>query len=119
MKTGREICTVRFTPGALIFNNLVLWLKIDINDTLNAQFRILVSHTSGGDEYQRIIVTPTSSDVKFEGEYYELNVDGTDINFAESFAVTGSSYAQVQIKAGTVGASAGNVSTAHYTLLSR
>lgn len=101
------------------FNKLTLWIKLDINNAENVRLRLSGLHTESGDEYLRIIKTAGASAIAFEAEYYELNVDGTDINFVNTFDVDAYSYVQVQVMAGTVGATPAAVTASHYTLLSR
>jgi len=97
------------------FERMALWVNVDINSTNNVQFRVLYGLESAGNEYQSVILSPGSSDVKFEGEYLEYNVDA-DGRFVFEFGLMGANYAQVQVKAGTVGATAGQIDEAYVTL---
>lgn len=93
-----------------------LWLNVDINDTLNPQIRLLAKHTSAGtDEYSLPIATVGASDIKVEVEYIELNVDA-DQKVTLSWEIARSlPYVQFQIKAGTAGATAGQIDSAYIT----
>lgn len=97
------------------YERLAVWVNIDINSTNDVQFRVLYALESGGHEYQAVILSPGSSEVKFEGEYLEYNVDA-DGRFVFEVGLMGANYAQVQVKAGTVGATAGQIDEAWITL---
>ncbi len=96
---------------------IALWLNIDINDTQDARLRILAKHASGGaDEYVLPIKTETTSVVNIEAEYFEFTTD-EDAKRVISFALDNViPFAQVQIQAGTVGATAGQILNSKYTL---
>lgn len=98
-------------------NHFSLWLIIDINDTADARFRILAKHTGGGaDEYTLPIRKVTPSAVSLQNEYYELSVD-EDCEPVISFDLGEViPFAQVQIQAGTVGATAGQILSSKYVL---
>jgi hypothetical protein len=98
------------------YNYVQLWLALDINDSLDLRFRLLEKHESGGvEEYVPAIETYGTSDVKFEPGYHELNVDA-DVLIPLVFKLSGlAPYGQVQIQAGTVGATAGQVDLSHIT----
>ncbi len=98
------------------FNTIALWLNIDINNTQDARLRILAKHTGGGDEYVLPIKVETATVVNIEDEYYELVTDEDEkrvISFTLDKVVP---FVQVQIQAGTVGVSAGQVLDSKYTL---
>lgn len=98
------------------FANLGLWLNIDINDTLDARFRALARHTDGGDKYVFPIKINTATVVNVEDEYCEFTTN------EDAFRVIGITldkilpFIQIQIQAGTVGASVGQVLNSKYTL---
>lgn len=94
-------------------DTVTLWLKLDINNSLDTQFRILFYHTSGGDAYSPQIITPDATLNKTEPEYFEVQTDA-DQNIVVDFGILGTAYAQVQIKAGTVGATAGQIDESYY-----
>ncbi len=100
-------------------STIALWLNIDINDTQDARLRILAKHTSSGaDEYVLPIKVETATVVNVEDEYYEFIVD-EDAKRIISFTLDRViPFVQVQIQAGTVGASAGQVLASKYTLSS-
>ena len=94
-------------------DTITLWLVLDINNTVNAQFRVLFYHTSGGDAYSPQIITPDATVNKIEPQYFEVETDA-DQNIVVDFGILGTAYAQVQIKAGTVGATAGQIDESYY-----
>ena len=99
------------------YRNLLLWLNVDINDTNNPRIRILAKRAYGGtDEYVLPIKTIGTSDVKVEDEYIELN-DDADQKIVLSWNLDNlMPVVQVQIQAGTVGASAGQIESIYYSL---
>lgn len=97
---------------------IALWLNIDINDTQDVRLRILAKHTGGGDDYVFSIKTETTSIVNIEDEYYEIVTDEDAkriVGFVLGKIVP---LVQVQIQAGTIGASAGQILDSKYTLSS-
>lgn len=83
------------------YNRLGVWIVADVNDSVNVNLKVLAKHTSAGsDEYDidgvaiKSLWTTGASDFK---KYYEFDV-GT------------SPYIQLQAIAGTVGATAGDLS---------
>ena len=97
-------------------NAIVLWLDIDINDTTNVRFRILAKHTSGGDEYVLPIKTETASVVNIADEYFEFV---TDVDAKRVIGIALARiipFIQVQIQAGAVGATPGQILDSKYTL---
>lgn len=99
------------------YNWLKLWLQVDINNTLNARVRVLEKTALAGTlEYTQIIETVGTSDVKTEQQYYEINVDA-DQNIVILVELRNTCpVVQVQIQAGTVGATAGQIDSAYYSL---
>lgn len=97
-------------------DTLGVWIDLDINDTENARIRALAKHESeGADEYVLPIKTVSTSDVKVEDEYTEWNNDidqkmllGVELKKVIPFV-------QLQVMAGTVGASAGQIVSAYLT----
>lgn len=96
---------------------ITLWLKIVINDSLNARIRFLVKHTKDhADEYILPIETVTQSVITAKGEYFELDND-VDQNIVLTRKLNKCiPFVQVQIQAGTVGATPGQVTDFQYTL---
>lgn len=99
-------------------DNLSIWLNIDINDTQDARIRLLAKHTEGGaDEYVFPIKTETASVVNVEDEYFEFTTD-EDAKRVLSFTLDSIiPFVQVQIQAGTVGATTGQVLDSKYILV--
>jgi len=96
-------------------NYINIMLKLDINSSQNFRLKMVCRHTSGGDNFSRLIQTPTASVVNVQTEYYELAVDA-DTNMVEVFALKGCPYVVFQVQVGTVGIPAGIVTEAKYAL---
>lgn len=91
------------------------WFKVDINSSQNVRLRVLGKHTSGGDAYTLPIRTVSASDVKIESEYFEFNVDA-DQNVVIAATLDGViPFVQLQVMAGTVGATAGQIDSVYMT----
>ena len=104
------------------YTRCLVWLNIDINDSLNVRLRVLGKLAPRGTlEYQlpiESIVTTTPFNVSTEGEYFEFNVDA-DQQIVIEFVTNGSiPYLQFQVMAGTVGAGAGQIDNADITFSS-
>lgn len=108
---GDEILTWKY-------RYLALFLQVDINNTLNARVRILGKTAFAGTlEYTFAISTIGAADIKVEDEYVEFNVDA-DQNMLIMFKLNGViPVTQVQIMAGTAGATPGQIDSAYYTLI--
>ena len=98
------------------FDFMSVWLNIDINDTQDARMRILAKHTSGGDEYVHSIEIVTASVINVEDEFFEFTTDEDAKRVIEITLDDIIPYVQVQIQAGTVGATAGQVLDSKYIL---
>jgi len=98
------------------FDCMSIWLNIAINDTQNARLRILSKHTSGGNEYVHSIEAITASVVNTEDEYFEFTTDEDAKRVIEVILDVVIPYVQVQIQAGTVGATAGRILASKYIL---
>jgi hypothetical protein len=98
-------------------DRISLWLNIDINDTVDTRIRLLAKHTRGGaDEYTFPIETVSDSVITIKAEYIEFatDVDGKRvISFNLDQIIP---FIQVQIQAGTVGASAGQILNSKYII---
>ena len=106
---GTEITT----NGA---HTLALWAVITHTNSVNDRVRILGKHTATtGAEFLIPIKTISSTDVKVNGHYYELDSDATQ-NVVLDWDVSAVPYVQVQIQCETVGATADTVS-GDYTLM--
>jgi hypothetical protein len=94
-----------------------LWFDIDINDTTDVRVRILAKHTRGGaDEYTFPIETISDTYISVKDEYVEfaVDVDGKHVISFELDEII--PFVQVQIQAGTVGASAGQMLSSKYII---
>lgn len=97
---------------------VALWLNIDINNTENVRLRILAKHTEGGSGYILPLKTETATIVTVEDEYFEFTTD-EDARRVISFTLDRViPFVQVQIQAGTVGATAGQILDSKYILSS-
>ena len=98
------------------FDNMSIWLDIDINSTVDARVRILAKHTTGGDEYSHPIETVSASVISVQDEYFEFE---TDVDEKRVLLINLDGiipYVQVQIEAGTVGGTAGKILDSKYIL---
>jgi|TARA_R100001530_G_scaffold10633_1_gene10452 hypothetical protein len=94
-----------------------IWLGIDINNSNNARVRALpLLAKNSGTDYSLPIRTVGSSDVKVEEEFYEFAVDQDQEILLEIRTRGLVPYLQFEVQAGTVGAPAGEISTADVTL---
>ncbi len=91
-------------------SHISIWFDIAINSSANARFRLLAKHTKdGADEYTLPIKTVSASVVYLQDEYFEFVVDADGkkvITFDLQEVIP---FIQVQIQAGTVGATAGQI----------
>jgi len=93
---------------------LIIYIVIDINDSVNVRLQVLSKHTSAGtDEYKDALYTEGSSAIKVEPDYLEFNVDGDD-KYKLVYRLNGADYVQLRVMAGTVGASAGQIDSCYY-----
>ena len=98
-------------------DTLGVWINLDINDTLNARMRALAKHELGGtDEYFLPIRTVSAADVKVEDEYIEFANDTDQKMLLEVGLDNIIPFVQMQVQAGTVGASAGRIVSAYRTM---
>jgi len=99
------------------FNSLVLWVDVDANDSVDMQIRALGKHTTAGaDEYVFPIKNPSSGTVtEISPQYFEF-IEDSDNEYLIPVEVDNLiGYVQFQIKAGTVGATAGQIDDAKFT----
>ena len=98
-------------------DRISLWFNIDINDTVDAQVRLLAKHErNGADEYTFPIETVSDSVITIKPEYVEFSED-TDGKRVISFNLDQVvPFVQVQIQAGTIGASAGQILNSKYII---
>lgn len=94
-----------------------LWFNMDVNDTIDMRIRILAKHTRGGaDVYTFPIETISDSVINVKDEYVEFSTD-TDGKRVISFNLEQViPFVQVQIQAGTVGATAGQILDSKYII---
>lgn len=94
-----------------------LYARLDINDSLNARIRAIAMRGQADTvDYTFPISTVGTSDVKIEAEYLEFNTDA-DQNMIFEIITNGiAPYVQIQVQAGTVGATAGQIDEADYFL---
>jgi hypothetical protein len=98
------------------YTELLAWLTIDINNSLDVRVRALVKHTQGGaEEFLLPIQTIGASSVKVEGHYYEFNVDADQLMVLPFHLPNDVPFVQLQVMAGTVGATAGQIDAAEIT----
>jgi len=97
-------------------NQINLFLKLVANDSQSLQIRALGKLTSGSaDEYPFQIETVSSAKIAIQDEYVEFTNDA-DQNVIIKILSEGVPFIQLQIKTGTVGATAGQVTGVDYTL---
>lgn len=101
------------TAGA---THLGIWLNLDVNDSLDMRIKALAKHTTAGtDEYEIIIRTLSATDIKVEPGYIEFNTDA-DQKVILSIPLDGVvPFVQLQIQAGTAGATPGQVDSLYST----
>lgn len=91
------------------YTELLVYATLDINDTINARIKALGKTESGGaDEYNFIIETISSSEINMESEFMEWNNDADQLSILK-IKSGGVPFIQLQIQAGTVGATAGQI----------
>lgn len=109
---GGEIATATY-------RYLYLFLTIDINDSQNVRLRVLGKHTAvAADEYiyphQDLVCADTS--VSTTEDYIEFDTDADQLKIVKIPLENALAFVQLQVMAGTVGASAGAITAAYYTL---
>jgi hypothetical protein len=98
------------------YRYLTLWINLDINDSNNARIRILWKRAlAGTDEYVLPIKAIGASDIKVEPHYIEFNVDEDRLMVIGFDLLNTAAIIQVQVMAGTVGASAGQIDSIYYS----
>ncbi len=117
--TPQELTTSWANLGPLIqmnsFSRLGLFLKLDINDSQNVRVRA-VGKRSEGDASNFVfpLLTPSATSVGVEPELYEFTTDA-DVNqiieIGTNYIVP---YVQIQVQAGTAGATPGEITEADY-----
>ena len=85
------------------YKSMVVWTSLTHYASSNCRVKALAKHaTSGADEYELPIKTVSTSDVKVNSLYYELDSDATQKMLLD-FDITAVPYVQLQVQAGTVG----------------
>lgn len=99
------------------FQHLGLWLNVDINDSSDVRVRVLAKHTEAhADEFSLPIKTVGASSVAIEDEYFELT-DDADQKILIGVDLDGIvPVIQIQVMAGTLGATAGQIDGALVTM---
>ena len=97
------------------YHRIIVYPEIDINDSLNIRLRALEKHSQTGTGFVETIENVSSAVVKVKEAYLELDVDVSQ-NLRMEFESHPISHFQLQIKAGTVGASAAEIVSCKYCL---
>lgn len=98
------------------FDLFSLWFDLDINDSVDVQVRAVAYPTLDlADAYVFPIQTVLGSKVEVQEQYFELSLD-VDQKIIIPLSISDlTPFVKIQVKAGTVGASAGQVLTAKVT----
>lgn len=101
--------------------NFGLWLNIDINDSTGVVFRVIpMKDSSDTDEYSSVIEDSSSGTATLVApQLYDLESDADQKIVLQIDVTDIVPYAKVQVKAGTVGATAGQVDEAYVTFKDR
>lgn len=98
------------------FSSLGLWIDLDINDSIDVQFKMLVKLAdSATDEYELPLIAATASKANIEPQLIELTNDANQkimIPFSLDRVIKS---VQIQVKAGTLGSPAGILTSAKVT----
>lgn len=96
--------------------HLGVWLNLDVNDSINMRVRALLKHTMAhADEFPGQVRVLSASDIKTQPAYIEVDTDA-DQMLLVSVPLDGHvPYVQIQIMAGTAGATPGQVDSAYTT----
>lgn len=99
------------------YSKIALFFTLDINDSLNPRIRLIARHTaSGTDHVLYIRNAATGTDVKLNPEYFEVDTD-VDQSGVVSWDLDGLvTECKIEVQAGTVGATAGQIDAAAYIL---
>ena len=91
---------------------LVLYAKLDINDSANARVRLRGATTTGGDLHTLTIETKGASSIAMEPQYKEFNTDLNQDSII-SWRLDGSVlFGQIEVQVGAVGAPGGQIDEA-------
>jgi hypothetical protein len=96
-----------------LFNRINLFAALDINDSVNARIRITALMATGGISYQLPVYTVGATETKIAPVYYyEFDVDA-DQNLWVAADLPINCIAQLEIQAGTAGASPGTLAASY------
>ena len=104
------------------FKSLYYFITVDINDSLDPRFKILAKHTNAGaEEYPLsdgsvIVHTQNSYSAAATNRYFELTDDENQLFIIEADIGNNVESLQLQASVGTVGATAGQIDAAYYTI---
>lgn len=98
------------------YDMITFWLEQTADTSINLQFKVVLLRVSGGTEYSLPILSPDANKIRYQPEYYELDVDAVNVDIVERFCVSEASHVKLYIKAGTVGGSAGTLDSVYYDL---
>lgn len=98
------------------YKRCMVWLNIDINDSQNVRVRAVGKLSkNAANEYNLPIKTTSSSQVTIQDEFMEFNDDADQKVLLEIVTNGLIPFVQLQVEAGTVGASAGQIDEADIT----
>lgn len=118
--TSAQVLTANFANfGSLInakgFTSIGVFIKLNINDSLNVQLKAIGrTEEAGTDDYLLPIksVSLTAGTVKVKEGVFEFDSDADQLLIIEIETGNLIPFIQLQVKAGTVGASAGQIDDA-------
>ena len=90
------------------------YLDIDINDSKNVQFRFRGIYDTGGADFIIPLKTIKKDKVLLDDVYYEVNSDADQKIILQTDMDQNIKFIKLQVKVGTVGATAGIINTAKY-----
>lgn len=95
------------------YKDLLVYLDIDINDAIDTRVRALGDHdTNGTNEFVFPIESISASQINIQDEFMEFAVDANQ-KVVLRVKAQGVPYLQLQISAGTAGATAGQIDSAY------
>jgi hypothetical protein len=100
---------------ALGYSKVLFFATVDINDSLDPRFKVLAKHTGAGTEEYPLsdakvkVHTDSTYVAAAASRYFELNDNADQLVVVEVDTTGGISWLQLQITAGTVGATAGQI----------
>lgn len=101
----------------LTFVCLTAWLDIDVNDSTSLKARLVYRQTSGGTNYNMMYSIPNGGDEDVYSHNYTFP-NNIDRKICLDFSLKmNKKFAQIQIKAGVVGAAAGQILASNYSLI--